>query len=143
MKKIMTFLLGALFLLTFGAGANALTNPGAADEANGELAVKNSDGEYVGTVSNALADPMGNITFVILSLGGNQGEQKEVVVPVYAFSQDGDSGLMVNMSNAQLAAAPEFHMSDLSDPTFGDRVYRYYGQVPPWSEGAPGGNSEE
>jgi hypothetical protein len=141
MKKTMTILAAALLLLALGHNAGALTE-GALEDRSSELAVKNPGGEYVGTISNALADPMGNITFVILSLGVDKGGDKNIVVPVYAFSHDGRAGLVLNMTDSQLAAAPEFRMSDLNDPTFGDRVYRFYGQVPPWSRGLPDSESE-
>ncbi len=135
MKKLLIILAAALLLFSFSPSARALTDQGAMQDRHPQLAVKNAQGDYVGTISNALADPMGNITFVILSLGGG-GETKNIVVPVSAFSQDGGE-LVLNMDESQLAAAPEFHMSDLNDPSFGERVYRYYGQVPPWSEGSP------
>ncbi len=142
MKKIMTILAAALLLLSLGHNAGALTDPGAFEERSSDLAVKNPSGEYVGIISNALADPMGNISFVILSLGADKGGDKNVVVPVYAFSHNGGEGLVLNMTDSQLAAAPEFRISDLNDPTFGDRVYRFYGQVPPWSRGLLESESE-
>ena len=30
----------------------------------------------------------------------------------------------------------EFHVWDMQDPAFAERVYRFFGQVPPWTDGA-------
>ncbi len=103
------------------------------------LAVKNWKGEYIGSVRHVLTESStGNIIFVILSLG-KEGE-KEIVVPVVSFSSyDYENGfLILNVSKEVLATAPEFHASDLKDPTFPERVYRFYGLAPAWEDGTTG-----
>jgi sporulation protein YlmC with PRC-barrel domain len=105
----------------------------------GVLVVKNWKGEFIGSVQNMLIDSStGNITFIILSLGK---EKKEVVLPLKSFSSyDQESGtLVLNVSKEILIAAPEFHLSDLKDPAFPERVYRFFGEAPPWTDGAKEG----
>ena len=104
------------------------------------LAVKNWKGEYVGFVRHVLTDSStGNIIFVILSLG--KGGEKEIVVPVSSFSSyDYENGFLVlNVSKEILATAPEFQISDLKDPAFAERVYRFFGLAPSWKDGTTEG----
>ena len=99
------------------------------------LAVKNWKGEYIGSVKHVLTDSSsGNIVFIILSL--SQGGRKEIAIPVKSFSSyDHENGLLVlNVSKEILAAAPEFHVSDLRDPAFVERVYQFFGLAPSWKD---------
>ncbi len=137
MKRLMTQAIVVVFLCLLPV-AYAL---GAGTENQGEgLAVKNWKGEYVGSVKHVLTESStGNIIFVILSLG--KPGDKEIVVPVVSFSSyDYENGfLTLNVSKEILATAPEFHASDLKDPAFPERVYRFYGLAPAWKDGAPEG----
>jgi len=121
-------------LLSLGTLAYA-----AGDQAEG-LAVKNWKGEYIGSVKHVLSDSSnGNIVFVILSLG--EEGKKEIAVPVRSFSSyDYENGFLVlNVSKEILTAAPEFHVSDLKDPAFVERVYRFFGLAPSWKDGTADG----
>ena len=129
------FLVLATFvnLLSFGSIACAA---GGKDEG---MVVKNWKGEYLGSVEHVLTDPStGDIVFVILSFG--QDAKKEIAVPVRSFSSyDYENGFLVlNVSKGILAAAPEFHVSDLKDPAFVERVYQFFGLAPYWKEGTTG-----
>lgn len=129
MRKLLA-LVAVMILLGFGSLAYAA---GTQEEG---LAVKNWKGEYIGSVKHVLTDSStGNIVFVILSLG--KGGEKEIVVPVVSFSSyDYENGFLVlNLSKEILATAPEFHVSDLKDPAFTERVYRFFGLAPSWNEG--------
>ncbi len=42
--------------------------------------------------------------------------------------------LLLNMTKEQLASAPEFKESELSDPGYAGDLYRCYGLMPPWTE---------
>jgi hypothetical protein len=133
MRKFLA-LAAVLIFLSFGSIAYA-----AGDQEEG-LAVKNWKGDYVGSVRHVLTDPSsGNIIFLILSLG--KGEEKEIVVPVRSFSSyDYENGFLVlNVSKEILTEAPEFHVSDLKDPAFMERVYRFFGLVPSWKDGTTEG----
>ncbi len=131
MKKYL-LLLACVMILSFGI-ANAAT-----DQIGG-LAVKNWKGEYIGSVKHVLTDSSsGNIIFVLLSLG--QEESREIVVPVKSFSSyDSENGyLVLNVSKEILDSAPEFHASDLKDPQFVERVYRFFGLAPSWGDETKG-----
>ncbi len=99
------------------------------------LVVRNWKGEYVGSAQHVLLDPStGDVAFVILSL---DKEKKEIVIPLRSFSSyDLQNGtLVLGISKEILVAAPEFHPSDLEDPAFTEKVYRFFGQAPPWTDG--------
>lgn len=133
MRKLVALAIFAI-LLSFGAIAYAAGN-----QEEG-LAVKNWKGEHVGSVKHVLTDSSsGNIVFVILSLG--EEGKKEIVVPVRSFSSyDYENGFLVlNVSKEILTAAPEFNVSDLKDPAFVERVYRFFGLAPSWKDGTTGG----
>ncbi len=121
----------SVVLISYAMPATAET-----DDQQAGIAVKNVNGRYVGTVSNALVDSSGKILFIIVSLGEEMGQgKKDVVIPADTFSYDSESkDLVVNLSQEQLALAPEFNISDLGDPTFADRINQFYGQAPAWEE---------
>lgn len=100
------------------------------------LVVRNWKGEYVGSARHVLLDPStGNVAFIIVLL---DKEKKEIVIPLRSFSSyNHQSGtLVLGISRGILVTAPEFHPSDLEDPAFTERVYRFFGQAPPWTDGA-------
>lgn len=133
MRKFFALATVVIFL-SFGAIAYAAGN-----QEEG-LAVKNWKGEYVGSVRHVLTDSSsGNIVFAILSLG--KGGEKEIVVPVNSFSSyDYENGFLVlNVSKEILTGAPEFHVSDLKDPAFTERIYRFFGLAPSWRDGTTEG----
>ena len=138
MKKFQVLFI-AVILISFGFYAYTVfnTTKTANQERARALAVKNSKGEYVGTVKNALVDSSGNIAFVILSLGEPIAERrKEIAVPPGAFSYDHENeDFVLDVSKEELAAAPEFAISDLNDPAFAEKVYRFFGLRAPWTEG--------
>jgi hypothetical protein len=103
------------------------------------LIVQNSKGEYVGIITDALIDPSGNIGFLIVSIGEKMGPgEKEIAVPTESFSTNPERKLLLDISKERLAEAPEFKMSDLKNPAFAETVYRFFGLVPAWTDGAPG-----
>ncbi len=131
MKKLLpvmtTVMLISVALLAYGAGT--------ADQQEA-LMVQNWKGEYVGTVTNALIDPSGHIRFVIVSIGERMGK-KEIAVPMACFSANSQRKLLLNVSKEKLTEAPEFDVSDLTDPAFTEKVYRFFGLTPSWTEEAP------
>ncbi len=131
MKKLLpvitTVILITAYVLAYGAET--------ADQ-QGVWIVQNSEGEYVGTITKALIDSSGNIRFIIVSIGEKMGE-KEIAVPTACFSTNKQRNLLLNVSREKLAEAPEFKVSDLSDPNFAETVYRFFGVMPSWTEEAP------
>ncbi len=134
MKKFLVFFLTASMLLGT-ASAYALKDPSGIVKDKEALVVKNVRGERIGTIRGALEDPLGNIAFVIVTLKDENNGKKEVVVPVSAFSQSSENGTFIlDMSTEVLASAPEFNPSNLNDPAYAEKIYKFYGQTPPWSE---------
>ncbi len=132
MRKFLMLVTFAM-LLSFGFSVYAV------GEEEG-LVVKNWKGEYIGSVRHVLTDSSnGNIIFVVLSL--DQEKKREIVVPVRSFSSyDFEGGFLVlNVSKEILNTAPDFDMSDLQDPAFVERVYRFFGLAPFWKEESAGG----
>lgn len=127
MKKVLVSLAVLLFV-AYGLNSFAL------DPAHKNLAIKNPKGDYIGTVNKMLLDPLGNIAFVTLSLSEEKGG-KEIIVPLPLLSANEKREIVLNLSEKEIAEAPEFDRSRLSDATYGESVYRHYGMTPPWSEG--------
>ncbi len=135
MRKLWVLVLAAIFMnfCSVGYAIDHGMNPGNQKEA---LVVKNWKGEYIGSVRHVLLDSStGNVTFIILLL---EKENKEIVIPLRSFSSyDEENGtLILSVSRGILIAAPEFHLSDLKDPAFAERVYRFFGEAPAWTNGA-------
>ena len=130
MKKLLAVLTGVMLISVayiLPIGAEAL-------DAQEALTVWNSEGEYVGTVTNALVNSSGDIGFVIISMGEKGEGMKEIAVPAESFSTNGEKGLFLDVNKEKLAAAPEFKDSDLSNPNFAKTVYRFFGLMPSWTE---------
>jgi hypothetical protein len=135
MRKLRALVMAAI-LISFGSIGYAGDHGGKAGSQEEALVVKNWKGEHIGSVRHVLLDSSaGDVAFIILSLGK---EKKEIVIPLRSFSSyDPQKGtLVLNVSKGILVAAPEFHISDLKDPTFAERVYRFFGEAPPWTERA-------
>ncbi len=123
-------------LVTFGSIVYAIDCSAGADNPQQNLTVKNWKGEHVGTSKHVIMDATsGNIIFIIVSL---EEEGREVPVPPSVFSIDEkDRSLVLKVSRKDLAEAPEYHESDLTDPAFVARVYRFFGLAPSWTEEGP------
>ncbi len=136
MRKLRALVMAAI-LISFGSIGSAGDHGGKAGSQEEALVVKNWKGEHIGSVRHVLLDSStGDVAFIILSLGK---EKKEIVIPLRSFSSYDHKNrtLILNISKGILIAAPEFHLSDLRDPTFADRVFRFFGEAPPWTERAP------
>ncbi len=139
MKKTLSILIAAV-LVGLGSTAYALVDSTETQNQQQALKAMNSEGEFVGTVTNALVDTSGNLAFIILSMDGMDGavgnDRKEIAVPLGAFTFDRENKVIIlNMGSEKLSLAPEFNISDLNDPTFPHRVYRFFGLMPAWTEG--------
>jgi len=131
-----TVLLTALIFVNFGLFAYVAADHAQTENQQQVIVVRDSTGQYVGTITNVLADSSGDIAFIILSVGG-QGEpgNKEIAIPLVILSLDDENRTVVlNLSREVLAAAPGFEVSDLSDPAFAEKVYRFFGLIPAWEE---------
>ena len=134
MKKILVPL-AALLVVAFAWNALAL------DPAHEAMAIKNPNGDYVGAVNRILVDALGNIAFVTLSLSQEKGG-KEIIVPLFLFSENEKRETVLDLTEKDIAEAPEFDQSRLDDAAYGESIYRHYGMTPPWSEGTTEGGEE-
>ncbi len=128
--KTSLWLVVVLLALTCGPGAYGFSP--VSETKKTELMIYDLNGYPLGTIKNSLVDAEGDIVFIILALGTEADQsRKEIIVPLSAFSFDETSSLiLLRMSAEQVAAAPEFHFSDLRDPSFGEKIYEFYGETP-------------
>ncbi len=127
------FIWAVFGMLSFNA--EGLVNKGE-EETSQNLTVLNSQGERLGTVGAAAVDQFGNIILVIVSIEDEKGEQnKKVFVPISAFSKGSNGNVILDIDRQMLADAPEIDSGRLNDPAFLEKIFRYYGQAPPWGEG--------
>ncbi len=132
----------AAILLSFQTMAYTADESAGSAEQGPSLIIKNWKGEFIGTSQHVVMDPSsGSIVFVIISLerGQNKGV-KEIAVPWALFSVDKKNGvLMLNISKQRLESAPEYHASDLQNPKFVWKIYRFFALGPSWTEETPQG----
>ncbi len=135
MRRRIVFIM-ALIFISFGSLAFAPVNKADTENQQKVILVKDSMGQYVGTVTNLLEDSSGNIAFIILSMSGEEGQgNKEVAIPLGILSYDDENETIVlNLSKEKLAAAPGFDVSDLGDSSFAEKAYRFFGLMPAWGK---------
>jgi len=131
MKRLLALLIVAALIslgtVTYAAGGK--------ENQQETLTVKNWKGKHVGTVKYVVMNPStGNVIFIILYL--DEEGKKEIAVPLAAFSSyDWEQGILtLNVSQEELVSAPEFHDSDLNNPTFAEGVYKFFGLMPAWTD---------
>ena len=125
----------AVVLISVVPNLYALTDKAKIENEQETIVISNSNGEYVGTLTTALVDSAGDIRFIVLSIGkeGERGK-KNIAVPLGIFSYDRQKNLLIlDVSMEKLSAAPEFKDSDLRDPGFIERTYRFYGLMSSWT----------
>jgi sporulation protein YlmC with PRC-barrel domain len=148
MKKIMLILVAMAFMaFGFAAGASAAgMDKSIGKEAKDVSAligkdVVNMEGETLGEVRDFIHDENGEISLAILSHGGFMGMgEKDVAVPYSALSfSESEDHFVLNVSKDQLAGAPEIRGDEnLSDRSFAEEVYRYFGERPYWTDEGTG-----
>jgi hypothetical protein len=136
-EKMNKFLavLTAVVLISVLSNTYALTDKARTENQQETIIINNSKGEYVGTLTNVLVDSDGDIGFIVLSIGKEREQgRKQIAVPLGTFSYDRLRRLFIlDVSMEKLSAAPEFKTSELTDPTFAERTYRYFGLMPSWT----------
>jgi len=103
--------------------------------------VNNPQGEYLGKIDDFIVDE-GRIGFAILSHGGFLGVGGRLIaVPFSALSYDHERRhFVLDMSRERLESAPGFEKgTNLSNRTWAEDVYKFFGQQPYWTEGGYGG----
>jgi sporulation protein YlmC with PRC-barrel domain len=100
--------------------------------------VVNHQGEALGKIEEIMIDlDRGRIAYAVLSFGGFLGMgDKLFAIPWQAFSVDTvQKRLVLDTKKELLEKATGFDKSDwpnMADPTWGSKVYGYYGYKPYW-----------
>ena len=100
--------------------------------------VVNHQGDDLGEIQEIMIDlDRGRIAFAVLSFGGFLGMgDKLFAIPWQAFSVDTvQKRLVLDTKKELLEKATGFDKSDwpnMADPTWGTKVYGYYGYKPYW-----------
>jgi len=117
----------AMVLLGFCSMAYAIDLNGKTGNQTPAIAVKNTEGEDLGTVKDFLMSLSGNVSLVIISVG-EKGE-KEIAVPVTVLLYDAENRVIIlQMGKEEIAAAPEFNLKG---------IYGFFGVAPSWAEEQP------
>lgn len=103
--------------------------------------VNNPAGEMLGTVNAFVNDSEGHIAFVILWQGAFEdiNAARYVAIPFSALSVSGNEPtqrtVVLNLDKRTLDSVPSFDKTkDLNDSDWAASIYRYFGQVPYWTE---------
>ena len=100
--------------------------------------VKDSQGQYVGRITDLVIEPDGRISFAVLSRFEMDGRDARLVaVPFSALSLD-DKYLVLDTTSDKLASAPLFNRSYLKARSWAEDSNRYFGLQPSWGEGKEG-----
>ena len=100
--------------------------------------VVNTAGEDLGKIQDVMIDtPTGRVAYAVLSFGGFLGMgDKLFAIPWDRLSLDEENKRFVlNIDRAKLEMAPGFdkdNWPDMADPSWGSRIYSYYGSHPYW-----------
>jgi sporulation protein YlmC with PRC-barrel domain len=102
--------------------------------------VRNSSGEDLGKIDEIMIDiPTGRVAYAVLSFGGFLGMGDRLfAIPWSILKVDEDNKcLLLDVDKNVLKNAPGFdkdNWPDMSDTTWGSRVYTYYHAEPYWEE---------
>ena len=94
--------------------------------------VVNPQNEDLGKIEDLIVDSSGRISYAVLSFGGFLGlGDKDFAIPFNAFAFDpANNRAVLNIDKSLLKNAPGFDKNNwpnLSDPSFGQDISRYYG----------------
>ncbi len=104
--------------------------------------LEDSEGGVLGRVTDFVVDSNGRIEFAVVEVGFPEigPDSKLVAVPFSALSEPEGNHYVLDTTREKLVSAPRFDpQKDLSNPTFAEDVYRYFGLEPPWTEGGQKG----
>ena len=97
--------------------------------------VKDSQGEYVGRITDLVIEPDGRISFAVFSPLWAYGiNERLVAIPFNALSFK-DESLVVDTTSEKLVNAPSFSRSYLNALNWAEDSNRYFGIQPSWGEG--------
>jgi len=98
-------------------------------------AVEDSQGVYVGRITDLVINPDGRISFAVFTPLGAYGiNERLVAIPFDALSFKNKS-LVVDTTSEKLVSAPVFSRSYLNARNWAEEANRYFGTRPSWGEG--------
>ena len=97
--------------------------------------VKDSQGQYVGRITDLVIEPDGRISFAVFSPFGMDGlNERLVALPFDALSFK-DKYVVLDTTSEELVKAPLFSRSYLKARNWAEDSNRYFGIQPSWGEG--------
>ncbi len=116
--------------------ASGLGRAFAANEIIG-VHVKDPQGHPLGRITDLVVDSGGRVALAVLSHGGFlRMNEKKTAIPFSALKYDSTAKqLILDSSKERLEAAPAFKLRELSAQREAEKIYRYFGLRPYWSEG--------
>lgn len=105
--------------------------------------VRNSAGEDLGKINDIMIDiPSGKVAYAVLSFGGFLGMGDRLfAIPWSVLKVDEDEKCFIlDVDKSVLENAPGFdkdNWPDMSDTTWGNKVFNYYHAEPYWDETQP------
>ncbi len=139
-------MLGIAVTLVFALGMGYATTRAIADERtsrSGEISeprklagrtVENPQGENLGVITDIVTGPRGRTAFVVLNYWISDDTQKRVAVPVGVLSCD-EENCVLHANKSALNIVPPFILEDdLAEPKLAEKIYRYFGLQPYWTE---------
>jgi sporulation protein YlmC with PRC-barrel domain len=140
MRKTMTVTaLGLALIFGFGVAksmAHEMSKSAERAEVSKLLgtAVKNSQGEDLGTIADFVTGPEGGVAFAVISYWISDDTKKHIAVPFGALSCEGQN-CVLDASKDTLDSAPTFvSEDDLAERKLAEDIYRYFGLQPYWTE---------
>ncbi len=114
---------------------STLTVADPAEDIRGRRIV-DSVGEEVGTVDDLMIDDReGKVRFLLAGSGGFLGlGETKFLIPVDAITRIAGDTVHINQTRRRVAGAPRYD-PELTDQTYLDSVYGYYGYSPYWAPG--------
>ncbi len=147
MKKIMAAVVLA-FIFTFGytvarpMESHSVSVSGGAFDISKLIGrtVKNFQGDNLGTISELVKGPEGQIAFAMLSYRATDNTRKMIALPIGALSCS-DEYCVLNASRETVGTTPPFvSKQGLAQTRTAANIYFYFGVQPYWTEEeSPGG----
>jgi len=100
--------------------------------------VKDSQGQYVGRITDLVIEPDGRISFAVLSRFEMDGRDARLVAVPFSALSFNDKYLVLDTTSDKLASAPLFNRSYLKARSWAEDSNRYFGLQPSWGEGKEG-----
>lgn len=142
-RPLLTIALALAFIFGYAvAGSMADEIMAKSEEKSGACnllgaSVKDSQGEFLGVISDFVKEPDRRVTFAILNFGKAEDYEdggRNAAIPFGTLSCAGQE-CTLDSTYEKLAASPIFLSKDeLTERKMAEDIHRYYGVTPPWIE---------